>query len=76
MEKDTTTELVSDKESGCLILGKKTERKVKKIHTFLGWKEGKKSYLEWTEAKNKILAPGHNLVLGRTSSIGFRKEFP
>lgn len=41
MEKYTTTELVSDKESGCLILGRERERKVKKIDTFLGWKEGR-----------------------------------
>lgn len=36
MEKDSTIELVRDKESGCLILGRETERKVKKIDTFLG----------------------------------------
>lgn len=41
MEKYSTVELVRDKESGSLILGREAERKVKKINTFLGGKEGR-----------------------------------
>lgn len=41
MEKYSTVELVRDKESSSLILGREAERKVKKINTFLGEKEGR-----------------------------------
>lgn len=41
MEKYSTVELVRDKESSSLILGREAERKVNKINTFLGGKEGR-----------------------------------
>lgn len=35
MEKHRTMEMAGDKESGCLILGKETDRKLMKINIFL-----------------------------------------
>lgn len=35
MEKHNTTEMVKDKESGCLILGREADKKVTKMDTFL-----------------------------------------